>query len=134
VFLAAIAPTPVFDSSALLRRISALGSNTGVGWRWPLVGTVRDALGDDVADAYASAGTDRLSSDDDTTRSIAERDFAKALTQYAAMPETPRLLVASAPEARRIADRGVRPESIATVIRRALPSPASPASSEADEP
>lgn len=124
VFFAAIAPEPVFDSQAILRQIEKLATyNPNVGMIPPHVGQVRDALGDLIADAYASAGTDRLSSDDETTRSIAQRDFAKALTQYAAMPDTQRVLVASAPEARRIANRNAAPELIGAIAQRALPNP-----------
>lgn len=120
--ITALAGRPVFDSQALLRSIDKLAAyNPNVGMIPPNVGQVREALGDLVADAYASAGTDRLASADETTRNIAQRDFAKALEQYAATPETPRLLIANAPEARRIAARGARAESIASIVQRALP-------------
>jgi hypothetical protein len=125
IFFAAVTSEPVFDSQAILRQIDRLATyNPNVGMIPPNVGQVREALGDLVADAYASAGTDRLRSDDETTRSIAQRDFAKALTEYARMPETPRQLIASAPEARRISNRSAKPESLAAIVQRALPTPA----------
>ena len=120
--ITALASAPVFDSSALLRQIAKLATyNPNVGMIPPNVGQVREALGDLIADAYASAGTDRLASEDETTRSIAERDFAKALELYAATPATPRVLVASAPEARRISRRGAPAEPLSKIVQRAIP-------------
>ena len=87
VFLAYARGTPVFDTDALLREIMRHGYYLPTrGDMPPLVGTVRDAMGDVVADAYATVGSARLFSDDETTRSIARRDFTNALTEYAAMP------------------------------------------------
>jgi hypothetical protein len=87
----------------------------------PNVGQVRDAFGDVIADAYASAGSHRVFSDDDTTRSIAERDFQKAAEQYAAMPDAPRPLLESGEGPRIHGRRDAKPESIATIVARSLP-------------
>lgn len=121
IFLAAAKPAPVFDFHAILRQIDRLATyNPNVGMIPANVGTVRAELGDLVADAYATAGTDRLRSDDETTRSIAQRDFAKALTEYARMPDTPRPLISSSPDRPRISRRDTPLLSIAGVVQQAL--------------
>lgn len=123
--LAALRPEnapPVVDGQKILRQISQLGTYSAhVGMIAPHVGAVRDALGDVIADAYASAGSERLFSDDDKTRSIAERDFQKAAEQYAAMPDTPRPLLESGDGPRLRGRRTDKPESIAAIVARSLP-------------
>jgi hypothetical protein len=113
---------PVVDGQKILRQISKLSTyNAQVGMIPPNVGQVRDAFGDVIADAYASAGSHRVFSDDDTTRSIAERDFQKAAEQYAAMPDAPRPLLESGEGPRIHGRRDAKPESIATIVARSLP-------------
>ena len=66
---------PALDVAGITRRIEALGMyNPHVGWIWPRVDAVRDALGEGIARAYGVVGA-RLGADDETTRSIAQRDF-----------------------------------------------------------
>jgi len=68
------------DIDALIRRIDRLGEpNPGYGWLSPDVETVRMAMGDAVADAYADVGAERLFADQATTRDIARHDFRRAL-------------------------------------------------------
>lgn len=113
---------PVVDGQKILRQISKMSTYSAhVGMIPPNVGQVRDAMGDVIADAYASAGSNRLFSDDDTTRSIAERDFQKAAEQYAAMPDTPRPLIESGEGPRIHGRRSDKPESIAAIVARSLP-------------
>jgi hypothetical protein len=118
IFMAYAKPAPVFDGDALMRQINKLATynpNTGM---IPLhVGMVREHFGDVVADAYATASPDRLNSDDETTRAIAQRDFQHALEKYAALPGN-RPLIASPVESRRIAPRNQMPESVAGVMAR----------------
>lgn len=113
---------PVVDGQKILRQITQLATySPHVGMIAPHVGIVREALGDVIADAYASAGGRRLFSDDETTRSIAERDFQKAAEQYAAMPDTPRPLLESGEGPRLSGRRTDKPESIASIVARSLP-------------
>lgn len=122
VFLGYANPAPVFDTAALVRQIEKLaGYSPHIGTLPPAPGTVRDALGNVVADAYATVSGARLLSTDETTRAIAVREFSMALTEYAALPDHERPLVASPAEARRIGDRNAKPESIAAIVQRALP-------------
>lgn len=126
VFLAAMQPVaPVVNAAPLLRQIEKLSAyNPNSGMIAPNVGTVRDALGDLIADAYATAGTARCFSDDDTTRSIAQREFQKAMEKYSAMPHEARPLLESGEQVRKLSARNARPESIADIVKR-LPSPTS---------
>jgi hypothetical protein len=122
-FLAAARVAPVFEVDSLVRQIAKLGTHHPVaGMVWPVVGAVRDTLGDVVADAYATVGSRALFSDDATTEAVARRDFAKWLREYAAMePSQRRVLVASPAEARTLAPRNAPAESIASIVTRALP-------------
>lgn len=73
-------PAPVLDLPAVVRRIESLGHYTPTsGWIWPRVDIVRETLGDAVATAYGQVGF-RLGADDETTRSIAFRDFTAEIT------------------------------------------------------
>lgn len=80
-----IAPAAVVDADAILKRISALGSyNPNVGWIYPRIDAVREALGESIARAYADAGASRCFAADDAgggsvTRDIARRAFATGL-------------------------------------------------------
>lgn len=123
VFLRLAEGTPVFDVDALVRQIGKLGTYLPtMGDTPPVVAVVRDALGDVVADAYASVGSRALFSDDETTQSIARRDFEKRLREFAAMPpQDRRRLIASPPEARALAPRNAPVEGIASIVTRALP-------------
>jgi hypothetical protein len=113
---------PVVDGQKILRQISKLSDySPSVGMIPPNVGQVRDAFGDVIADAFASAGSNRLFSDDDTTRHIAEREFQKAAERYAAMPDVPRPLLESGAGPRIHGRRNAKPESIANIVARALP-------------
>lgn len=69
------------DIEAVLERIRGLFSYLPTrGDTPPSVGRVRDALGDGIAQAYGSVGGgDRLYSGNETTRSIARRDFAEEI-------------------------------------------------------
>jgi hypothetical protein len=73
-------PKPRFDVDNVLRRIIKLADEAKTEtWQIPGVRRVREHLGDLVADAYAEVGSDDLFSGNDTARSIARRDFRKAL-------------------------------------------------------
>ena len=114
--------TPIIDAGKLLRQIEKLGGySPTIGYQHPTPYTVRLALGDVIADAYATAGGHRCFSDDETTRSIAFREFQKAATEYAAMPEGVRPLLESGQLRPRLKDRNAKPESLADVVTRALP-------------
>lgn len=82
----AVAPAEsAVDGGKFVRQISKLGTyNANVGWIYPSVERVRDELGESVAYAYSAAGRERLFADDDTTRSIAQREFDQALLEAAA--------------------------------------------------
>lgn len=79
---AALPELPV-DVSSLLTAIDKAGEyNPQAGWVRPRVERVRALFGDALANAYGAAGgASRLFSTNDTTREIAERDFAKALEE-----------------------------------------------------
>jgi hypothetical protein len=75
---------PAFvDAEAVLDRIAGHASyHPASGTRMPRVEVVRQLLGDAVAEAYGLAGGgDRLFSPNETTRSIARREFAEELRQ-----------------------------------------------------
>jgi hypothetical protein len=119
--IAAFKPTGTplaFDVEKVLRQIDALGTYSPMAGRIPTYpGAVRLALGDIVADAYATVGGERLFSDDETTRNIARRDFVSRLTEYAKIPDI-RPLIASPAEPRKIAPRNAKPEGIAEIVAR----------------
>jgi len=72
---------PPIDTTGLLQRIrECAGYNPGYGWRVPRVEQVRDQFGDAAAAAFGSVGPHRLFSDNETTASIAARDFSEAVT------------------------------------------------------
>jgi len=78
--IAAFRVLPVVDASTVLRRISALGAYNPNGWLYPSIETVRDSMGEAVAQAYAAAGAERCFADDDSiTQDIARRSFASEL-------------------------------------------------------
>ena len=91
------------DTAAVIRRIDQLGEYSAhVGWCAPRVERVRAELGDAVADAYgAVGGGSRLFCDDETGRTIAERDFMLALRSETAAEE--RRALPSGREPQRIA-------------------------------
>lgn len=69
------------DIERTIRLIERMGSyNPVTGWSPPRVGDVKEHIGGAIAEAYAWVGS-RLFSPNTTTREIAERDFAKALTE-----------------------------------------------------
>ena len=126
-FIDAIKAKPVsVDGEKILRQIEKLSVYLPTtGMIPPHVGKVRDELGDDIADAYATAGAARCFSENDTTREIASRDFLKgleaAVERAVIRGDLPRLDFSSHSPARLLpkAKQGV--ESIADVVTRALP-------------
>jgi hypothetical protein len=84
----AIAPAPtVVDGPSVLRKIEKLATyNPNCGMVYPRADVVRDKLGEPAAYAYVAAGGPRIFSDNETTRSIAEREFSKAITEAANRP------------------------------------------------
>lgn len=130
VFLGFVQPAPVFDVAAISRQIEKLSAySPQAGMIPPPAGTVREHFGNVVADAYATVSGARLFANDDTTRAIAQREFGIALTEYAALPDNERPLIASPVEARAFQkNRLAKPESLAAIVQRALPpSPSEPA-------
>lgn len=114
--------TPIVDAGKLLRQIEKLGTySPTIGYQPPTPSTVRAALGDVIADAYATAGGHRCFSDEEMIRSIAYREFQKAATEYAALPDGVRPLLESGQLRPRLKDRNAQPESLAGIIGRALP-------------
>lgn len=89
ILLEAVAPAAtVVDAPSILRKIEKLGSyNPSVGMIYPHADTVRDSLGEAAAYAYVAAGGPRVFADDETTRSIASREFQRAFTEAANRPE-----------------------------------------------
>lgn len=80
--LAGVNRAPFVDTTALLDRIRGMGSYTAAsGERPPRVDAVRLACGEQVAEAYSIAGPDRLFAANDTTRSIARRDFEREYSE-----------------------------------------------------
>lgn len=81
VMLQACAPPPP-DAEAVIAAIDKAGSySPQTGWQPPRVDRVRDLFGEAAAEAYGAAGGGaRLFAANDTTRAIAARDFAVALT------------------------------------------------------
>ena len=83
------------DTANVIRSIERLGAPQFVdgfseqtGWVMPRVERVREALGDAVANAYGAVGGGaRLFCDDETGRTIAERDFMLALRSETAAEE-----------------------------------------------
>jgi hypothetical protein len=112
--------TTIVDAAQTIRRIEKLGANVpGAGYIAPQVWRVREALGDVIADAYATAGgPGRVFSDDEVSRSIASREFQKAASEYAAMPTVERPILEAGSNSRRIAARNAPPEGLAEIIAR----------------
>ncbi len=86
----AVAPAPVaIDVAGIVRQIEKLAAYTpGAGMQYPAVRTVREELGESVGYAYAAAGGARLFAEDATTRSIAAREFQRAMTEAVSRPAT----------------------------------------------
>jgi hypothetical protein len=84
----AVAPAPVaVDAPGIIRRIEKLATyNPNCGMLYPAVDTVREQLGEAASYAYAAAGGPRLFAEDDTTRSIATREFQRAMVEAASRP------------------------------------------------
>jgi hypothetical protein len=79
-----------------MRAIEKLGwYDPHCGWVYPRPDTVREKLGDAVANAYGFVGSARLFSANDTTRDIAARDFGTSLVSEQA--EGKRLLLRARP-------------------------------------
>lgn len=85
----AIAPaTPAVDASAILRQIEKLAIyNANSGMIYPPVVVVRQELGEAIGYAYAAAGGPLLFAEDETGRSIAQRDFQRALREANERPQ-----------------------------------------------
>jgi hypothetical protein len=80
----AITPTKAahLEVAPLIRRIEKLATyNPNAGMIYPPTSVVQEQLGDEAAYAYAAAGGPRLFSESDTSRDIAQREFASALTE-----------------------------------------------------
>jgi hypothetical protein len=119
-----VATPPVINGAAILRQIEKLSAySPQVGMIAPPVATVRGHFGEQAADAYAMAGAHRCFSNDDTTRSIAQREFQKHLEEYAASPNEVRHRIESGAECRQIGQpqKQTGTESIAAIVQRALP-------------
>lgn len=84
----AVAPAPVaVDAEAIVRRIEKLATyNPNRGMVPPAVSTVEERLGPTVAYAYAAAGGPSLFAENDVGRSIALREFQRAMTEAASRP------------------------------------------------
>lgn len=84
----AVAPAaPVVDSAGLIRQIERLSHySPAAGMSYPPVQVVYDRLGAQTAYAYAAAGGPRLFSENETTRDIAAREFAKACVEASTRP------------------------------------------------
>lgn len=80
-------PVPPVDATAILYRIEQLGHyEPAQGWVLPTFEQIRQALGDEIARAYTTAGSAQLFADDakdgtHVTRDIARRTFAVELEQ-----------------------------------------------------
>jgi len=81
---ALILPPPAqYDTEAVLRRVRETCEYVpGYGYSAPRVVKVRELLGDVIANALSEVGAARLYSDNATTREIAAREFAEALTHH----------------------------------------------------
>lgn len=93
-------PQPAIDIDSIRYHIEKLGEyNPNVGWIYPSNQKVQAILGESIATAYAIAGR-ALFSENETTASIAAREFRRALEQEVkqggvaaiALPETPKQL------------------------------------------
>jgi hypothetical protein len=90
-------PVPAIDSARILRQIGALGTYNPHGWLYPRIETVREKLGDGIADAYAAAGGERCFADEGSaTSDIARRTFAAELTAAGRQAQLTPLLAANA--------------------------------------
>lgn len=72
-------PKPVINADEILNSIAGMSQYTPHGYLHARPEQVRARHGAAVAIAYGQVGANRLFSDSETTRSIAERDFAIAL-------------------------------------------------------
>lgn len=103
--------TPKLDVDRIIHEIMDLGEyNPNCGTLPPSVRTVREKMGEAIADAYADVGGSRLGAHDAKTRDIAAQEFRRALAGEAAAGYTafPPWAVANPPrlavsEAKRIA-------------------------------
>lgn len=104
VLIKAVAPVAVaVDASSIIRKIEKLGTySPHVGMIYPSVDRVRDELGETIAYAYASAGRDRVFSEDQTSRDIATREFSKAIGEAAARPIAALPIIGSEPSKPRL--------------------------------
>lgn len=96
--------TPVIDVDSIRYHIEKLGEyNPNVGWIYPSNQKVQAILGESIAVAYAIAGK-ALFSENETTASIATREFREALETEVrhsgmaaiALPEKPKQLTEGA--------------------------------------
>lgn len=104
--MALAAPAPRVDIDGILASIHDLGEYGPAGWRYPGIQSIREAMGDSVADAYAEAGGGRCFANADAnglsvTRDIARREFEKALASASKLP-TFTLLPPSGPAPKRL--------------------------------
>lgn len=85
----AVAPAPLaIDSGAIVRQIEKLAVYTpGGGMVYPPTCVVARELGSAVAYAYAAAGGSRLFSENETGRSIALREFERAMLDASNRPD-----------------------------------------------
>lgn len=65
---------PVHDA---LERIQRLGCYNPHGWQYPRIDEVRRHISAAAAEAYGAVGSSRLFGENETSRAIAERDFAE---------------------------------------------------------
>lgn len=110
---------PVLDFDDAKKRIADLGHyNAHTGWIYPRVFEVREKLGDMLADAYSYAGADQIFSDNETTRSIAQRTFRERLSSDAeklgllALPARPLQLTDPAIERAKASIRKPQPKQL----------------------
>lgn len=104
ILLEAVAPAPVVvDAPSILRQIEKLGAyNPSSGIVYPRADIVRDKLGEAAAYAYVAAGGPRIFSENETTRSIAEREFAKAIAEAANRPQSALPIIGGEPSRPRL--------------------------------
>ena len=67
---------PKVNAADVIAKIASLSTYMPTGYAHPSVPVVRDKLGAAAAEAYGFVGSRRLFSENQTTRDIAERDFA----------------------------------------------------------
>lgn len=85
VFAAIAKGAQPVNALAIIHRIEKLGFyNPGVGWVYPTTERVREALGDEIANAYTIAGPERMFAPDEAsavTRDIARRKFEERVQE-----------------------------------------------------